>query len=101
MTFRIKRYLPNHFQVYYGLMIAMAVSLPLSKALMSIFPGFLMVNWIFEGQFKLKLQRLKERKSVILLLSVFFVYLVGLLWTKSMQWGIHDLKIQLPLLVLP
>ncbi|MFA5330731.1 MAG: O-antigen ligase family protein, partial [Prolixibacteraceae bacterium] len=41
------------------------------------------------------------RKSVILLLSVFFVYLVGLLWTKSMQWGIHDLKIQLPLLVLP
>ncbi len=101
MTFRIKRYLPNHFQIYYGLMIAMAVSLPLSKALMSIFPGFLMANWIFEGQFKLKLQRLKERKSVVLLISVFFIYLLGLLWTKSMQWGIHDLKIQLPLLVLP
>lgn len=101
MTIRFNRYFPSHFQVYFGLLIAMAASLPLSKALMSIFPGFLMANWLFEGQFNLKLQRLKERKSALLLISVFFVYLIGLLWTRSMQWGIHDLKIQLPLLVLP
>ena len=79
----------------------MAASLPLSKALMSIFPGFLMFNWLIEGQFQAKFRLLKEKKSVLLLISVFFVYLIGLLWTNSMKWGMHDVKIQLPLLVLP
>lgn len=96
-----RKYIPGHSQIYFGLLLAMAASLPLSKALMSIFPGFLMANWLIEGQFTRKLQLLKERKSLLLLLSVFFVYLLGLLWTSSLKWGIHDVKIQLPMLVLP
>ena len=88
-------------RIYYALLMAMAVSLPLSKAFMSIFTGCLMLNWLIEGDFQVKLQRLKERKSVLLFISVFFLYLAGLLWTNSMQWGMHDVKIQLPLLILP
>ncbi|HZL10405.1 MAG TPA: O-antigen ligase family protein [Prolixibacteraceae bacterium] len=91
----------THSQIYLGLLLAMAVSFPMSKALMSIVPGLLMLNWFIEGQFSLKLQRLRERKSVLLLISVFFVYLIGLLWTDNMQYGMQDVKIQLPLLVLP
>lgn len=68
---------------------------------MSIVPGFLMVNWLAEGQFATKMQRLKERKSVLLIISVFFVYLIGLCWTNDLKSGLHDVKIQLPLLVLP
>lgn len=79
----------------------MAISLPLSKALMSIVPGVLMVNWLAEGQFAAKFRLLKERKSLLLLLSVFVVYLVGMLWTDSLKWGLNDVKIQLPLFVLP
>jgi Na+-transporting methylmalonyl-CoA/oxaloacetate decarboxylase gamma subunit len=101
MTSFLRGYLPTHAQIYFGLLMVMAVSLPLSKALMSIVPGLLMLNWLIEGQFKTKLQWLKERRSVVLLISVFFVYLIGLLWTNSMKWGLHDLKIQLPLLILP
>jgi len=91
----------SYSHIYFGLLLAMAVSLPLSKAFMSIFTGCLMLNWLFEGDFQVKLQRLKERKSVLLFISIFFLYLVGLLWTNSMQWGMHDVKIQLPLLILP
>ena len=90
-----------HSQIYFGLLIAMAVSLPTSKALMSIVTGLFMLNWLVEGQFAVKAQRLKERKSVLLIISIFFLYLVGLLWTNSMQWGMHDVKIQLPLLIIP
>ena len=79
----------------------MAASLPLSKALMSIVPGFLMVNWLIEGHFATKLQLLKKRKSLLLIISVFFVYLLGLCWTNSFMNGLKDVKIQLPLLVLP
>ncbi len=60
-----------------------------------------MLNWLIEGHFQVKLQRLKERKSILLFISVFFLYLIGLLWTNSIQWGMHDVKIQLPLLILP
>lgn len=101
MTVLPRKYLPQFFQIYFGLMLIMAVSLPLSKALMSITTGFLMLNWLIEGQFKRKIQLLKERKSIILFIAVFGVYLIGLLWTNSLKWGLHDLKIQLPLLVLP
>jgi O-antigen ligase len=90
-----------HFQIYLGLLIVMAISLSTSKAFMSIVPGFLMVNWLAEGQFATKMQRLKERKSVLLIISVFFVYLIGLCWTNDLKSGLHDVKIQLPLLVLP
>ncbi len=95
------RHLPDSPRIYFLLLLAMAVSLPLSKALMSIVPGFLMLNWLIEGQFSVKFSRLKEQKSILLFIAIFFVYLTGLLWTTSMEWGIHDVKIQLPLLILP
>ena len=90
-----------HLQIYFGLLIAMAVSLPMSKALMSIVTGLFMVNWLFDGQFATKMHRLKERKSLLLILSVFLLYLFGLLWTDSLKSGLQDVKIQLPLLIIP
>ncbi len=79
----------------------MAVSLPMSKAFMSIVTGLFMVNLLIEGQLVVKLQRLKERKSVLLIISVFFVYLLGLFWTDNILSGLKDVKIQLPLLIIP
>jgi len=92
---------PDFNKIYLVLLLLMAVSLPLSKAMMSIATGMLMLNWLLEGQFAIKMQRLKERKSVLLIISVFAVYLLGLLWTNSLKWGLHDVKIQLPLFILP
>lgn len=90
-----------HSQIYFGLLIAMAVSLPMSKALMSIVTGLFMVNWLVEGQFSTKMHRLKERKSLLLIISAFVLYLLGLLWTDSLKSGLQDVKIQLPLLIIP
>ena len=79
----------------------MAVSLSMSKALMSIVTGLFMVNWLIEGQFATKMRRLKERKSLMLIISVFLLYLFGLLWTDSLNSGLQDVKIQLPFLIIP
>ena len=73
----------------------------MSKALMSIVTGLFMVNWLVEGQFATKMQRLKTRKSLLLIISVFALYLLGLLWTDSLKSGLRDVKIQLPLLIIP
>lgn len=92
---------PDFHKIYLALLLLMAVSLPLSKAMMSVTTGMLLLNWLLEGQFAIKMQRLKERTSVLLIISVFAVYLLGLLWTNSMKWGLHDVRIQLPLFILP
>lgn len=88
-------------KINYGLLIVMAIGLPVSKALTSIVPGLLLLNWLFEGRFRQKFQQLKQRRGILLLLSIFVLYVIGLSWTSSWQWGIHDVKIQLPLLILP
>lgn len=88
-------------RIYFGLLIVMVIGLPLSKALTSVVSGVLMFNWLVEGQYSIKFQRLKDRWGILLLISIFFVYVIGLLWTSSMQWGVHDVIIQLPLLIFP
>lgn len=100
MTYSVKR--SSLFaKIYFWLLLGMAASLPLSKALMSIIPGLLLANWIAGGDFIYKFRKLKERRSLQLLISIFFIYLLALAWTSSLKWGLHDIKIQLPLLVLP
>lgn len=91
----------THRKVYFWLLLAVAVSLPTSKALMSIFPFLLLINWLWEGRLKEKFIVFRSNPSVWLLISVFGLYLLGLLWTDSLKWGIHDLKIQIPLLIFP
>ncbi len=92
---------PAHRQIYYWTLVAVTVSLPVSKALMSIFPFVLLINWLCEGRLKEKIRIWFSNPSVWLITSVFGLYLLGLLWTDSLQWGIHDLKIQIPLLIFP
>lgn len=95
------KHTPVFSKIYLGLLVAMVIGLPLSKALTSIVSGLLLFNWLLEGQFPAKFSRLKEKKGIILLISIFIVYLLGLSWTGSWEWGIHDVKIQLPLLIFP
>jgi hypothetical protein len=90
-----------YFRIYYLLLILMVISLPLSKALASIVPGLLMFNWIVERKFVEKFNLLRQRKGLMLLISIYFIYLLGLLWTSSLEWGMVDVTIQLPLFVLP
>jgi len=90
-----------HKKFYFFLLIATAVSLPSSKALMSILPFVLLFNWLLEGRLKEKLNLFFKNPAIWLLPSVFCLYLAELLRTDSMEWGIMDVKIQIPLLILP
>ncbi len=90
-----------HRKIYFWTLLAVAISLPTSKALMSIFPVVLLINWLWEGRLKTKMKTFAGNPSVWLLTAIFGLYLLGLLWTDSLKWGLHDLKIQIPLLIFP
>jgi hypothetical protein len=58
-------------------------------------------NWLFEGNFKEKFNHLKSNKIFWLLSSVFLMHVLGLLNTTNMEAGLNDIRIKIPLMLLP
>lgn len=65
-------------------------------------PQFILLgNWILEGKFKLKWDRLKSNRLFWVLSSVFILHVLGLFYTENLSDGIKDVKTKLPLVFLP
>lgn len=91
-----------NFQLIYFLSLSLfALSLPLSPFLLSVSQFILLGNWILEGHFRDKLQIFKTRKGLWVFLLLFLLHLLGMVYTSDLLGGLHDLKIKLPLLLLP
>lgn len=80
---------------------ALAASLPLSIFTTSVAEIILVANWLIERNFKEKWQIIKSRKSLLIIGSIYLIHLIGLINTQDFNYAFHDLKIKLPLLVLP
>ena len=108
-----------------GLMM-MAVGLTLSPFLMGMANFWLVIVWIADGivgnrdgnvipsegcvkengiyyhsDFKSKLSRFWHNKAAVLLVAFYLMHVVGLLWTSDFQYAMKDLRVKLPILVLP
>jgi O-antigen ligase len=79
----------------------LAISLPLSIFATSVAEIILIANWILEGNFRDKLKLFKQRRSLWLIGSIYLLHIVGLLYSADLDYALHDLRINLPLLVLP
>jgi hypothetical protein len=102
----------NLTQAYvFGLMM-MAVGLTLSPFLMSLSQFWLVIVWIIdafvpskgvpEGRgIKTKLFRFWNNKAAVLLVLFYLMHVVGLLYTTDFQYALKDLRVKLPILVLP
>lgn len=93
--------LNNHRKVYLIGLFLMSIGLPLSSVLVSSAQFLLALNWFIERDFKNKLQRLNTNKTVYLFLLLPLVHVLWLINTSDFVWALHDLKIKLPLLVIP
>jgi hypothetical protein len=90
-----------HQHIYFTGLSLLAVSLPLSIFLLSIAMFILTVNWLLENNFRQKLELARNRKSIVAFIIIYVVHLLGMLYSIDWTYGIHDLKIKLPLLILP
>ncbi len=59
------------------------------------------VNWLLEGRWREKWQMAKDSRLLQAYLSLYFVLLVGMLWTDNTVFGLSVLQVKLPLLVVP
>jgi len=91
----------NHLNIYFLGLILIAVSLPLSKFVLSVSIFILLGNWILEGEFKRKISILKNRGSVLVISSIVIIHIIWLLKTGDIRSGLHDIQIKSPLLALP
>ncbi len=65
-----------------------------------VFIVFLFLNWIAEGKYSEKLLFLKS-KYLLLFISYYLMYLIGMIWTNNQDSGWFDLEVKLPFLIFP
>lgn len=61
----------------------------------------LLGNWLLEGKFTEKWSRLKSNKLFWVLSAVFFIHVIGLLYTSNLKAGWDDVRTKIPLMYLP
>jgi hypothetical protein len=90
-----------HAFVFTSALILIGISIPFSVFTLSVFQIVLAVNWVVEGDFLVKWNRLKQRRSLLIIGLFYLVHLAGMLYTSNFSWGFHDLRIKLPFFVFP
>lgn len=87
--------------LYLGLLCILAISLPLSEFGLSLALIILFLAWLILGDHTETLDRLRKRESIWWIGLIYLIHLAGMIYSKDMVYGWHDLRIKLPLVVLP
>jgi len=90
-----------HFRIFIFTLTLTAVSLPLSRFFLSVSMFLLALNCVLEGNYKTKLRRIINSKELFVFISLYFIHVIWLFNTSDMEWGLHDVRVKLPLLVFP
>jgi hypothetical protein len=97
-------------QAYLLGLLMVAVGLTLSPFLMGMSQFWLVLVWIVDaftppykggGGIKHKLSLFIHNKAAVLLVAFYLMHVVGLLWTSDFQYALKDLRVKLPILVMP
>ena len=104
-------------QAYLLGLLMVAVGLTLSPFLMGMSQFWLILVWLVDALtpnrhcgldpqspgrgFKAKLSRFWHNKAAVLLVAFYLMHVVGLLWTSDYQYALRDLRVKLPILVMP
>jgi hypothetical protein len=82
-------------------LFVVVVALPLSKFLASAAQILLAATWLAEGKFDEKWRRIKMCPQILVFTLVFIIPVLALSYTSDLAYGIHDIKLKLPLLLMP
>ena len=98
-------------QAYLLGLLMVAVGLTLSPFLIGMSQFWLVLVWLVDaslpplkegqGGFKDKFSRFCNNKAAVLLVAFFLMHLVGSLYTADFQYAMKDLRVKLPILVMP
>jgi len=93
-----------HQQVFYYLLLIQAFAFPLWKKTTPIIISLIVLNWILEFNFRSKVRHLiSENKlpNFFLFISIYILYVIGLIYTSNFAYASFDLEIKLTFLLIP
>ena len=90
----------HSYLLTFGLCV-LALGVPINKIVMSLAMIFLALNFLLEGEFKTKWQNLVSNKSFLFVFAFFVLHLVGILWSDNIDYAFHDIRVKIPILVIP
>jgi hypothetical protein len=88
-------------KLYLAVLSAIAFFLPLSVWLLSFFTILLAIVWFAGGSFSNIKLLLKKKKTVLIFLGFYIVYVIWMAGTNDFSSGLWELKKKIPILVFP
>jgi hypothetical protein len=76
-----------------------AIGLSISKPLINLGILFMCFSWIVDGKIIERFNRFKSNKIALILCSIYFISLLGLIHTSNFEYGLDDVRRKLPLLL--
>jgi len=90
-----------HRYIFLTALVGLAAGMMFGTVPTSIPQIMMAANWLLEGDFKPKWERIRSGKIFWLLISFYGLHLLGMTYTSQLQSGLDDLRNKLPLLILP
>ncbi len=77
---------------FYISLVIFIIALPFGESLISISIGLIFLTSLFYIKRETFVERIKERKLLLFIFSIYIVYLVGCIFCNDMKWGLYDLR---------
>ncbi len=91
----------THNSIYLFGLCSLGFGIMLGSSPTSIAQVLLLTNWVIERDFLRKWQQLKQNILFWILSSVFFIHLLGMLYSQDLLTAFHDLRTKIPLVLAP
>jgi len=91
----------NNHTLYLTGLVLLAAGLPLSLFLTSVSQFFLAGSFLLEGNPREKIKRFFSNRAAVLFAGIVLLHILGLCWTSDFHEGFKDVRIKLPLLLMP
>lgn len=77
---------------FYISLVVFIIALPFGESLISISIGLIFLTSLFYIKRETFVERIKERKLLLFIFSIYIVYLIGCIFCNDMKWGLYDLR---------
>lgn len=90
-----------HYYLHLFGLTGLTIGISTNKVVMSLSMMFLILNLLLEADFKTYYKNLKSSSVFLLVFSLYLLHIVALLWSEDLEYGMNDLRVKLPMIVIP
>jgi hypothetical protein len=90
-----------HSVIHFTCISGIAVGLPLNKVVLSLSLMLGVLNLFIEADFRAWIKKILGNRFFLMIAGFWLLHVLGLLWSSELDFGLRDIRVKLPLLVIP